>query len=129
MSYHFLVVDRSATTRALVKRAVRATGLSAPLVYDAADAREALDLLAVHRVDLALIDPALPGGDGEAVIGQVITEPATRGTRVIVITAEPDMRQIERLRRAGAKGWLRKPFSPDALRELATRILEPTHVY
>jgi len=55
MSYQFLVVDRSATTRALVKRAVRVTGLSSAVVYDAADGREALELLANHRVDLALI--------------------------------------------------------------------------
>ena len=57
MGYQFLVVDASATTRAIAKHAIRVTGLSARTIYDAGDAQEAFDLLAAHRVELALIDP------------------------------------------------------------------------
>ena len=129
MGYHFLVVDASATTRAVAKHAIRVTGLSDRTILDAGDAQEAFDLLAMHRVELALIDPQLPDMDGEAMIGRVLTEPSMRGVPVILISATPDLRQIERLKRAGLKGWLRKPFTSDSLRQMATKILEPTHVY
>lgn len=129
MGYQFLVVDASATTRAVAKHAIRVTGLSGRTIFDAADAQEAFDLLALHRVELALIDPQLPDMDGEEMIGRVLTEPSMRGVPVILISAAPDLRQIKRLKRAGLKGWLRKPFTAESLRQMATKILEPTHVY
>ena len=47
---------------------------------------------------------------------------------MLILTSDPDPRQIDRLRRAGARGYLRKPFTPESLRDAVARILEPTHV-
>lgn len=133
MPYRFLLIDDAVTVVAATKRAIRVAGLSAGPILDAADGFEALDLLATHAVDLILADPAAAGGpdtpagaaDG---IGRLLTEPATRAVPVVLTPATPDPEQIRRLLRAGARGWLRKPLTPDALRDMVTRVLEPTHV-
>lgn len=130
MAYDFLVVDGSATMRAVIKRTIRVTGLPVGGVVDGADGAEALDVLANHRVDLIVADLHLSDGDGDGVetIGRILTEPATRAVPVVVVSANPDMDRVRKLRRAGAKGYLRKPFTPEALRDVLARILEPTHV-
>ena len=47
---------------------------------------------------------------------------------VVIVSANPDLAQVRKLRRAGAKGHLRTPFTPEALRDVLAGILEPTHV-
>jgi two-component system chemotaxis response regulator CheY len=128
MSYNFLVVHASATTRAHIKRTIRSSGMPVGILHDASDGDEALDALASHRVDLILADVAMPGGDGAEMIGRFLSEPATRAIPVLVLWAKPDPRTLRRLRRAGARGWLPLPFTPQALHHAMSRVLEPTHV-
>ena len=128
MSYDFLIVDGSVTVRAIIKRTIRLSGLPVGRIHEAGDGREALDVLSAHHVDLVLADlhPARP--DAADLIGRILSEPATRAVPVVLLSAQPDLRVIDRLNRAGARGYLRKPLTPDAVRDAVTRILEPTHV-
>lgn len=130
MAYDFLVVDGSATMRAVIKRAIRLSGLPVGTVYDAPDGAEALEVLTTRRVDLVVADLRLSDGDseGDDLIGRILTEPATRSVPVLIVSANPDVDRVRKLRRAGAKGYLRKPFTPAGLRDVLAGILEPTHV-
>src|SRR5437763_16632415 len=110
MAYDFLVVDGSATVRAVIKRTIRLTGLPVGAVYDAADGAEALEVLAAHHVDLVVADLHPVSAAGDAVIGRILTEPSTRAVPVLLVSANPDMDRVRKLRRAGARGYLRKPF-------------------
>src|SRR3954447_11048323 len=130
MSYTYLVLDTSATVRAIIKRLIRLADASPRVIYEAANGREALELLARHRVDLVIADPAVAGSDdpeddradGAEIIGRILSEPDTRLIPVLLGTSQPDVRQIERLRKAGAKGYLRKPFTVGALKDAIARI-------
>jgi two-component system chemotaxis response regulator CheY len=128
MSYNFLVVDDSITMRALVKRTIRSAGLAAEVFYDAADSEEALEILDRCKVDLILADLNLPEMDGAELIERLLAEPDTRAIPVVILADHPDMRTVQRLRSAGARGFLRKPFTVEALRDVVAGILEPTHV-
>jgi CheY-like chemotaxis protein len=128
MSYHFLIVDVSATTRALVKRVIRQAGFAGGKVYEADAGFEALELLQAHPIDLVLIDPRLPDIDGLELIGRILAEPDTRLIPVVATSARFDPRKAELLRRRGVKACLRKPFTPAAFHEVVSLILEPTHV-
>ncbi len=128
MSYRFLIVDVSATTRALLKRTIRESGLTPERFFEAATAAEVMDVLEQHAVDLILADPRLPDADGAELLARVMAEPDTRGIPVIVMSNRPDPRKVEYLRRRGVKGVLRKPVTVAAFREMAGQILEPTHV-
>ncbi len=127
MSYNFLIVDGPATARAMTKRMLRLSQLGYRVTFDAASADEALEVLADERVDLVLADLTTPGLD-EQIIGRILNEPSTRAIPVVVTAANPDVRQLDRLRRLGVRGFLRKPLTPEAVGAVLTRILEPTHV-
>ena len=128
MAYQFLVVESSVMMRVRIKRAVRAADVSAGYLHEAGNADEALDLLENHRVDLALIDMGVATTGGEDLITRILSEPSTRTVPVIVLFPStlpaPDPRLLARLRRRGVKGWLPKPFAPDALRAAVSDILE-----
>jgi two-component system chemotaxis response regulator CheY len=128
MSYRFLIIDVSATTRALIKRAILQAGFGGGQVHEADAGLEAIELLQNHPVDLILIDPRLPDMDGIELIGRILAEPDTRSIPVVVTAARFDPRRAELLRRRGVKACLRKPFTPATFREVVSLILEPTHV-
>jgi two-component system chemotaxis response regulator CheY len=128
MSYRFLILEDSITDRAQIKRAVRLSGLSAGVIQEASDVIEAIDLLTGHTADLVLASLDLPVASAAEMVGRLITEPSTRAVPVVIMSDDPNPLEIRRLLRRGARGYLRKPFTPDALREVASRILEPTHV-
>lgn len=136
MSYTYLILETSATVRAIVKRLVRLADPSPKVIYEAANGREALDVLARHHVDLILADPRVAGSDdpdddrvdGAEMIGRILSEPDTRHIPILLMTSNPNARHLTVLRRAGAKGYLRKPFTVNALKDAIVRILEPTHV-
>lgn len=135
MSYRILIVDASATARAVAKRAIRGTpfGGAGPAggakIREAATAAEAMDVLHHHRADLVLVDPHLPDRDGADLVGQILAEPDTRGTPVVLMSARaPDPRALAALRRAGVRGHLPKPFTPAMFAAAVRDILEPTHV-
>ena len=134
MTYSILIVDTSATARALVKRALRLTEFGSARVYEADTGREVMDVLEQRRVDVVLIDPRLPDTDGHDLIGRIVAEPDTRGTPVVVMTdgrpdpRRPDPRRPTVLGRLGVRAALRKPVAVDQLREILARVLEPTHV-
>lgn len=129
MSYSILIVDASATVRALVKRSRRQTEFGSARVFEADGGEEVLDLLEHGRVDVVLIDPRLPGTNGYELIGRIRAEPDIRGTPVVVMSPDlPDGPRPGVLRRLGVRAEIRKPVDPAALRDVLRRILEPTHV-
>jgi PAS domain S-box-containing protein len=75
--------------------------------------RMGLQLAREHAPDLILLDLHLPDLSGEEVLKQLRADPATRDVPVLVISADATTRQIERLRAAGAQGYLTKPFDVD----------------
>lgn len=128
MSYTYLIVDISATVRALIKRSIRQSEMGVSKFLEAATGEETMDLLRDHPVDLVLIDPRIPDMDGLELIGRILAEPDSRGIPVVVMATRPDPRKMEVLRRRGVKAHLRKPFSPQTFRTVVQQILEPTHV-
>jgi PAS domain S-box-containing protein len=72
--------------------------------------RLGLDLARQHRPDLILLDLHLPDVAGEEVLRRLWADPATRAVPVVVLSADATKGQIERLRAAGARGYLTKPL-------------------
>jgi two-component system KDP operon response regulator KdpE len=81
-------------------------------VIPAATAKEALDLLAVQRVDAAILDLVLPDGDGISIC-ESIREWSEMP--VLVLSAVGEERQKVRALEAGADDYVTKPFSPGEL--------------
>ncbi|MBM4019922.1 MAG: response regulator [Planctomycetes bacterium] len=81
----------------------------------AADAEEALRLLAGGQPDAILLDLMLPGMSGLELCRQLKTSRATRPIPIIILTALD--RQVDRRRgfETGADDYVTKPFTPESL--------------
>ncbi|MBU6258307.1 MAG: response regulator [Burkholderiales bacterium] len=93
--------------------------------------REAVDAdagwLAVldWRPDLVLLDIMMPGSiDGLQLCERIKSDPATRATRVVLVSARGHRNDLGIGREAGADDYLSKPFSPQRLMEIAERLLQ-----
>jgi PAS domain S-box-containing protein len=69
-----------------------------------------LDLARQHRPDLILLDLNLPDMPGQDVLARLKADADTRGTPVIVISADATPGTIVRVRKAGARHYLTKPI-------------------
>lgn len=106
--------------QALVRAGFRALLDAEPdmqVVGEAADGREAVDVVAAQRPDLVLMDIRMPRMDGIDATRHIAADPACAGVRVVILTTfESDEYIVEGLR-AGAAGFLVKDTDPvDLLR-------------
>jgi two-component system nitrate/nitrite response regulator NarL len=85
------------------------------LVGEAADGREALELLRVLRPEVAVLGPSLGGLDGHRILGLVVIEGVP--TRLVFVAGDVDQAAAYDLLGEGAAGFLTKATSPEELRE------------
>jgi DNA-binding NarL/FixJ family response regulator len=90
-------------------RAVLESADDLDVVAVAADGRQAVDAARRHRVDVALLDLAMPVLDGLAAAA------AMSGPRVVVLTAFGDEANVRRALRQGVDGFVLKNCAPDEL--------------
>jgi len=110
-----LVVDDSRAIRAMIARMLRELGYA---VTQAGDGREALDVLAGSDApELALLDWNMPVMDGYALLRELRADPRFRATRIMMVTTETEIENMQSALAAGADEYLMKPFTWDALRE------------
>ncbi|MCB8966551.1 MAG: response regulator [Ardenticatenaceae bacterium] len=76
------------------------------------DGVEALEKIAAHSPDLALLDIMMPKMDGFQALTHLKADPATRDIPVIIISAISDMNSIVHGIEIGAEDFLPKPFEP-----------------
>jgi two-component system chemotaxis response regulator CheY len=125
MGYRILIVDDSATTRALVKRIVRMTDIADVQFLEAENGRVALDLLAVSPVDVILADLNMPEMDGFEMIRRIQADERLRRIPVVVISASPGAESREGI--PDVNGVVGKPFAPEAIRDVIHKALEVNH--
>jgi signal transduction histidine kinase/DNA-binding response OmpR family regulator len=120
-----LVVEDSATHRAVLSKRLAAAGYSVSCAADATAAltelREAVDRGQSYH--LALIDLVLPGMDG-AMLGHAINEdPVLTGTRLVIMSSMDKPAELQRFSAMGFAGSLTKPLRTRELHRCLNRAL------
>ena len=111
----FLVVDDSEDIRDLLVRLVERQGHRAQAV---SDGLEAVELLAVERFDIMLLDLTMPRMSGEDVVRWLKTHPDRgEGLRVVIVSAWTGERRAH-LQELGVHAILSKPLRAQELRDL-----------
>jgi putative two-component system response regulator len=82
----------------------------------ARDGHKALELAAAERPQLILLDVMMPGLTGHDTCAALQSNPATRGTPVIFVTALSDVADETRGFELGAVDYITKPVSPPIVR-------------
>lgn len=116
-----LVVEDSLVNRLALARGVENEGHR---VLQAADGREALDLLGRGEVEMVLLDLLMPEVDGFEVLAVMGRDPVLREIPVLVISAVEATEDIARAIEMGAIDCLPKPFDPLMLRVRLRTALE-----
>lgn len=109
-----LVVDDLPANRWLLSRLVESLGLKC---FVASDGWEAITAVQLHRFSLILMDIEMERLDGDEAARR-LRQRELAGSRVpiIAVTSLPIDEAVERCRRAGVDGILRKPVCRSALR-------------
>ncbi|MFF5969065.1 response regulator [Streptomyces collinus] len=107
-----VVVDDHTVMRAGVV-ALLASGTGIEIVGEAGDGRAALDLVARHEPDVALVDLRMPVLDGVATTTEIVAR--FPRTRVLILTTYDTDAEIERAVEAGAIGYLLKDTTREQL--------------
>lgn len=127
MTASILIVDDSPAMRAFIRRALELSGVALNPCHEAADGGEALAVLGRARVDLILTDINMPGMNGEELVRQLHADPKLRSIPVLVVSTDATEQRIGRLLQLGARGYITKPFHPEAIRAELERVLEAVH--
>ncbi|MFZ2022581.1 MAG: response regulator [Terracidiphilus sp.] len=120
-----LIVDDSSVMRKIVERALRQAGLDAMVVHEAGSGTEAIDLLRTQEVDLILSDINMPSMDGLEFLRQMRAQNLAQGVPVVMITTESSEEHVKHAIQAGARGYIRKPFTADQVKERVLPLLQP----
>jgi len=124
VAYNILIVDDSQTMRKVILKAVALSGFDLGECWEAGDGRAAIDILANHWVDLILTDLHMPGMNGLEMLKEVQKDEIHRKVPIVLITTEGSEKRIQEALSLGVKGYLQKPFHPEAVRDILTRIME-----
>lgn len=127
MKYRILIVDDSATTRALVKRVIRMAEVPVSDLLEAANGRLALETLTVAAaaqlpVDLILADLNMPEMDGFEMIRRLRADEQLKRIPIVVLSASPSAEEFAGLEQVD--GCVGKPFAPETIRRVILDALE-----
>jgi two-component system chemotaxis response regulator CheY len=123
MSHQVLIVDDSATMRAVIKKALALSSFKVGCTYEAGNGREALKLLGVRTIDLVLADLNMPEMGGEELIEAMQQDPRLAEIPVIVISTEGSRTRLTRLAEREIVGFLRKPFTAEQFHDTIAEAL------
>jgi len=94
--------------------------------YEVAVARDgaaAIELAASMHPDLVVLDVMLPLLDGFEVCRRIRSNPATKDTRILMLTARGRESELEKGMAAGANAYLTKPFATKELVDTVARLI------
>ena len=117
-----LIVDDSATMRGQIRDVLASAGFDS---VEAADGMEGLRTIAT-RGDLAavLCDINMPRMNGLQMLELVKSKGQLAALPIIVLTTDGQVRLVEQAKKAGAKGWVVKPFKPELLIAAVHKVVE-----
>jgi DNA-binding NarL/FixJ family response regulator len=116
-----LIADDEPLITAGIRTVLESAG-DIEVVAVAGDGREAVRAAHRHRIDVALLDIAMPVLDGLAAAAEL------RGPRVVLLTAFGDEDNVRRAVRQGVAGFVLKTCTPDELIR-AVRAAHAGHAY
>lgn len=119
MTLTVLTVDDSRTMRDMLRLALDMAGFN---VTQAEDGLHGLEVLKQRRPDVIVTDINMPRMDGFGFIEAVRDNGEYSSIPILVLTTESDADKKARARKAGATGWIIKPFDPEKLVSTIRRV-------
>ncbi len=123
MPIRALIIDDSSVMRKIVERSLRQAGIDLAQVLEAGNGAEALVVLQANTVDLILCDINMPVMDGLEFMKQLAGVANAKDVPVVMITTEGSESHVVQALSYGARGYIRKPFTPAEVKEHVIPVL------
>ncbi|MFE6051333.1 response regulator [Kitasatospora sp. NPDC056446] len=114
MTIRVLLADDQALLRGAFRMLIDAEE-DMEVVGEAADGREAVELVRATKPDIVLMDIRMPGADGLGATAEICGDEELSGTRVLILTTFEIDEYVGQALRAGAGGFLGKGADPKEL--------------
>jgi two-component system chemotaxis response regulator CheY len=115
MGKKVMIIDDSNTMRKIISRSLRQAGLEFETILEAGDGQVALDMLNQEKPDIILSDINMPNMNGIEFLKQKAGNDSIKDIPVVMITTESGTDIINEALTLGAKGSIKKPFTPDQI--------------
>ena len=116
-----LVVDDSPTVRQQVSTALKQAGFEVVEACDGADGVSKVE--SDPMIGMAILDVNMPRMNGLEMLENVKGNGKNPNLHVIMLTSEGQQSLIERAKKAGATGWIVKPFKAELLVAAVKKLL------
>jgi len=112
-----LIVDDSAAIRKILQRVLTQTNLPLGKMVEAGDGREALEAMKQGKFGLILSDINMPNMDGMQLLSELKANDQWKAVPVLMISTEGNQTKVMEAVQLGARGFVRKPFTADQIKE------------
>ena len=119
---NILIVDDSATMRTMIRRVIDLTELPIGTVYEAVNGLEALHILETCSVQAVFTDINMPVMSGYELLTEIARRDAWKDILRIVISTDGSRLRQEEVRELNVNLYIRKPFRPEVVRDVLSRI-------
>jgi two-component system, chemotaxis family, chemotaxis protein CheY len=119
-----LLIDDSAAIRMILRRILGQANLPVDQIFEASDGLEALNVLRANQVGLILLDIYMPNMDGLQFLSKLRALRDWQAVPVVMITTEGSHSRVMEAVQLGARGYVRKPFTPDQIKQKLALVFE-----
>ena len=126
MAFSILLVDDSATVRAVISKALFLSGVEIRELHQAANGEEALQVLENEWVDLIFCDLSMPVMDGETFVATMKERGMLETLPVVIVSSAGSEPRVARLKALGVRDYIQKPFTPERIREVVDEVMGVT---
>ena len=120
MAKRVLAVDDSLTIRQLIKMTLSRAGYE---IVEAEDGAKGLQKASAETFDLVLSDINMPVMTGIEMLRSLRKLTQYKFTPIVLVTTESQPEKKQEGKAAGATGWIVKPFEPEQLLAVVTKVL------
>ena len=119
---NILIVDDSATMRALLYRVVGLADLPIGAIYQAPNGAEALKMLETHSIQAVFTDVNMPVMNGMELLREMAKRDEWKDILRIIISTDGSRLRREEARELNVSLYVEKPFRPEVVRDVLCQI-------
>lgn len=117
-----LIVDDSATMRALLYRVVGLADLPIGAIYQAPNGAEALKVLETHSIQAVFTDVNMPVMNGMELLREMAARDEWKDILRVIISTDGSKLRREEARELKVSLYVEKPFRPEVVRDVLCQI-------